>query len=165
MLTKLLVTTTAAFGILILAPARGRVRPEQMNRGEEWMSWSREERATYIAGYITGYRQASLAACDAADALFEVGQPHRLGDEHHSSELPSARCLARMEEYSKATYSPTSGVDLSAYVEVITDFYAKHPEYDGISFVDLMKFLGDRNYKTADQLYRMALKGELRPLR
>jgi len=28
-----------------------------------------------------------------------------------------------------------------------------------------MKSLSDRNFKTADQLYQMALKGELRPVR
>ncbi len=59
----------------------------------------------------------------------------------------------------------TSGPDFSAYADVITDFYTKHPEYKGIPFVDLMKSLGDHNYKTADQLYQMALNGELHPIR
>ena len=59
----------------------------------------------------------------------------------------------------------TSGPDFSAYADVITEFYTKHPEYQGIPFVDLMKSLSDRTYKTADQLYQMALKGELRPVR
>jgi len=31
--------------------------------------------------------------------------------------------------------------------------------------VNLMKLLSDRNYRAADQLYRMALKGEIRPVR
>ena len=48
---------------------------------------------------------------------------------------------------------------------MITEFYTKHPEYQAIAFVNLLKSLSDRNYKTADQLYQMALKGELRPLR
>ena len=70
-----------------------------------------------------------------------------------------------MEEYSKAKYTETSGPDFSAYADVITEFYTKHPEYQAIAFVNLLKSLSDRNYKTADQLYQMALKGELRPLR
>ena len=70
-----------------------------------------------------------------------------------------------MEEYSKAKYTETSGPDFSAYTDVITEFYTKHPEYKGIPFVDLMKSLGDHNYKTADQLYQMALNGELHPIR
>lgn len=69
-----------------------------------------------------------------------------------------------MEEYSKARYTQTSGPDFSAYTKVITEFYTLHPEYKGVPFVDLMKSLGDRNYKTADQLYQMALKGKLRSL-
>jgi len=52
-----------------------------------------------------------------------------------------------------------------AYVEVITEFYKKHPEYRGIPFVDLMRLLNDRDRRTADQLYQMAQKGELRPVR
>jgi hypothetical protein len=70
-----------------------------------------------------------------------------------------------MEEYSKAKYTETSGLDVSAYTDAITEFYTKHPEYQGIPFVNLMKSLSDRNYKTADQLYQMALKGELHPIR
>jgi hypothetical protein len=118
-----------------------------------------------VNGFITGYQRGSLSACEVADELFEVGKPDRLGDEHHPSEIPSARCLARMEEYSKARYAEASGPDFSAYVDVITEFYTNHPEYKGIPFVDLMKSLGDHNYKTADQLYQMALKGELHPTR
>jgi hypothetical protein len=70
-----------------------------------------------------------------------------------------------MEEYSKAKYTEASGLDVTAYTDVITEFYTKHPEYQGVAFVSLMKLLSDRNYKTADQLYEMALKGEIRPLR
>jgi hypothetical protein len=87
----------------------------------------------------------------------------RVGDEQHPSEVPSARCLARMEKYSKARY--TSGPDFSTYTDVITEFYTKHPEYQGIPFMNLMKWLSDRNHKTADDLYQMALKGEMRPVR
>jgi hypothetical protein len=70
-----------------------------------------------------------------------------------------------MEEYSKARYTEASGPDFSAYADVITDFYTKHPEYRGIPFVNLVKSLSDRSYKSADQLYQMAVKGELRPVR
>ena len=34
--------------------------------------------------------------------LFEVGQPHRLGDKDHPTEVPSGRCLAHHGEFSKA---------------------------------------------------------------
>ena len=151
--------------VIICVAAQVRPGPGQIDRGGEWLSWSSEQRATYVDGFITGYLQGSHRACEVADDLFEVGKPHRLGDEHHPSEIPSARCLARMEEYSKAKYTETSGPDFSAYADVITEFYAKHPEYQGVPFVNLLKLLSDRNYKTQDQLYQMALKGELHPIR
>jgi|SRR6267154_1843859 len=164
MLTKYLLSFGAVV-ILTMICAAAQVHPEQLDRGGEWLSWSPGQRVTYVDGFITGYLQGSLSACEAADGLFEVGKPHSLGDEHHPSEMPSARCLARMEEYSKARYTEASGPDFSAYADVITDFYTKHPEYRGIPFVNLVKSLSDRSYKSADQLYQMAVKGELRPVR
>lgn len=154
-----------ALVVLVIICVSAQVRPDQFGRGGEWLSWSPAERKTYIDGFVSGYFQGSHQACDVAQELFGTDKAYRLGDEHHPSEMPSARCLARMEEYSKARYTEASGPDFSAYADVITEFYTKHPEYQGIPFVNLMKSLSDRNYKTADQLYQMALKGELRPVR
>jgi len=155
----------AGLGILVIAGMPAQVRPVLVDRGEQWLSWGAGERAAYVDGFISGYLQGSLRACQAADELFEVGKPHRLGDEQHPSEIPSARCLARTGAYSKVRYAEASGVDLSDYVDVITDFYARHPEYRGVAFTNILELLDDRHHKTADQLYEMALKGELRPVR
>lgn len=166
MLNKYLAGIGAFVILVVVICVAAQVRPEQLDRGGEWLSWSPGERATFVNGFIAGYRQGSHGACEVAQELFgEPGKMYRLGDEHHPSEMPSARCLARMEEYSKTKYTEASGLDVSAYTDAITEFYTKHPEYQGIPFVNLMKSLSDRNYKTADQLYQMALKGELRPVR
>lgn len=154
-----------ALSIFLIVGNAAQVRPEQVDRGGEWLSWNQGERATYVNGFITGYLQGSNRACDAAQELFGDRKTYRLGDEHHPSEMPSARCLARMESYSKAKYREDSGPDFTAYIDVITEFYTKRPEYRGIPFVNLLKLLSDRNYRTADQLYQMAVKGELRPIR
>jgi hypothetical protein len=55
-----------------------------------------------------------------------------------------------------------SGLDFSAYTTVIREFYAKHPEYQNIPKSYLMSFLTNPNFKTADELYEMAVKGEMR---
>ena len=141
------------------------IKPQDLDRRGEWLSWSEAQRTTYVDGFITGYHGASHSACEAADELFEIGQPHSLGDQHHPSEYPSARCLARMDTYTKAKYSEATGPDLSAYTGVITEFYSKHPDTSQIPFVNIMMVLGDHSYRSADQLYQMVLKGELRPLR
>jgi hypothetical protein len=153
------------FFVLSVLCVGSQVRPTQLDRRGEWLSWSPGQRATYVDGFITGYFQGSHGACEVADNLFEVDKPHSLGDDQHPGDMPSARCLALMDDYSKTTYTESRGPDLSAYTDVITEFYTKHPDSEGIAFVNLMKELNDHDYKTADQLYQMVLKGKLRPLR
>jgi hypothetical protein len=145
-------------GVIALLPlvtSAVRVGPPQVGGGEEWLSWSEAERNTYIHGFIEGYWKGSATACKAADDLFEVGEPHR-GDNQ-----PSARCEARLGEYSRIRLTD-SGVDFTAYTTVITDFYTRHSRYYGIPTVDLLSALGDSKCSTADQLYQLALKGDLR---
>jgi hypothetical protein len=47
----------------------------------------------------TGYLMGFLRACDLADQLFETDKPHRLGDEHHPTDLSSGRYIAHRGEY------------------------------------------------------------------
>ena len=114
-----------------------------------------------MAGFIDGYIKGTHHACNLADDLFEVGQPHRLGDEHHPTEAPSGRCLARSKVYSQFRLTD-SGPDFSAYTTVITNFYSRHAEYQGIPYIYLLDFLSDSEFKTAEQLYQMAKEGKLR---
>jgi hypothetical protein len=159
---RVFLIATAFIGMTFVNSA-AQVRPDQLDRGGEWLSWNPRERATLVIGFIGGYRKGSHSACEAAQQLFgKPGKMYRLGDEHHPSEMPSARCLARMEEFSKARYTEDSGPDVSVYTAAITDFY---PEFQGILYVDLIMSLSDRSNKTADQLYQMALKGDLRTFR
>ncbi len=166
MLKECLARSGAFVILVVVICAAAQVRPDQLDRGGEWLAWSPGERATFVNGFMAGYRQGSHGACEAAQELFgEPGKMYRLGDDRHPSEMPTARCLARTEEYSKAKFSEASGLDVTAYTDVITEFYTKHPAYQGVPFVNLLNLLSDRNHKTADQLYQMALKGELRPIR
>jgi hypothetical protein len=162
-LSKYLVGIGAVVLLLISCRAE-KVRPGQLERGGEWLSWTRSERNRYVYGFLDGYMLARMRACNAADDLFEVGQPHRLGDEQHPTEVPSGRCLASVDTYSRFKYT-NSAVDISVYANPITEFYTKHPEYQGIPFPFLMEFLSDKQCSTADELFQMALKGKLRVIR
>ena len=153
------IATLAAFTIMCVA---AQVRPGQIERGGEWLSWSLAERNRYTDGFISGYLAVRLKACNTADALFEVGQPHRLGDEQHPTDVPSGRCLAAVDTYSKFKYV-NSAIDFGPYTNAITEFYTKHPEYQDIPFPHLMQALSDTKSSSADQLYQMVQKGELRP--
>lgn len=121
--------------------------PAQRGTGHEWVSWVPEQRLAFVEGFLTGYIAGTRDACNATNYIWEVGKVHRIGDD------PSARCLARLEPFSK---------DPDSYAKVLTDFYTPHPEYRGIPVVYLMRFLTDREFKEADRLYQMARNGELR---
>lgn len=158
------VSGIATLAILTAICFAAQVRHAQMERGGEWLSWSEPERDSYVDGFISGYSQARLKACNAADTLFEIGQTHRLGDEQHPTEVPSGRCLAAVDAYTRFKYL-NSAVDFSPYTNTITEFYKKHPEYSEIPFPFIMEFLSDGKYRTADQLYELARKGELHVIR
>jgi len=136
-------------------------RSVELDRGGEWLSWTPGQRATYIDGFLTGYLQGTDQACNVAQELFGDIKTYHLGDAQHPSDMPAARCLAKMETYSKVRFREATALNFSPYTEPITEFYTKHPEYRGIPFVNLVILLSDRNHKTADQLYQMALKGQI----
>lgn len=146
--------------LLLTSCSMNKTRPEPLERGREWLSWTSSERNRYVLGYLDGYLTARHTACLAADSLFEVGQPHRMGDDQHPSEYPSGRCLESVDSFSRFKYID-SALDLSTYVNVITEFYAKHPEYQGIPVPSVMEFLSDKKCKTAADLFQTALRGEL----
>ena len=167
MRTKRLMKYSARIAAVVLALnscGTEKPRSEQAERGGQWLSWSPNERTRFVHGFLDGYLIARNRACGAADALFEVGQPHRLGDEQHPTDIPSGRCLARVDTYSRYRYIGST-VDLAVYVRPITEFYIKHPEYQGISFPFLMEYLSDQKCGTADELFQMVLKGKLRVIR
>ena len=144
-----------ASAIVLLAVITALTGSQFQGTGRQWLSWSPAERNAYVYGFIDGHVKGSHSACDAADDLFELGQPHRLGDD------PGARCLARLETYSRYGVGK-SAIDVSAYTRVLTEFYTKHREYRDIPYIYLFEFLSDSKYRSADQLYQMALNGELR---
>jgi hypothetical protein len=153
-----------ALAIILTICIAAQLHPRQPGSGGQWLSWSASERDTYVDGFISGYLEARLVACDASDHLFEVGQPHRLGDEQHPTEMPSGRCLASVDTYTKYKYT-NSAIDFSAYTNAITEFYTKYPEYQAIPVPNLMEFLSDKKYRTADQLYEAAKRREVHPIR
>jgi hypothetical protein len=124
--------------------------------GNLWLSWSQSERRTYMFGMLEGYGAARHDACLTADQLFEVGQPHRLGDETHPTEVPSGRCLAATDTYSHFQMSDFSEARYDSYVNEVTEFYTRYPKYRKVLFPLLFDHLRDRNFKTVDQLAAMA---------
>jgi hypothetical protein len=76
--------------------------------------------------------------------------------------MRSGRCLASVDNHSRYI---GSRVDLAVYEVPITEFYTKHPEYQGVPFPFLMEYLSDEKCSTADELFQMAQKEKLRVIR
>lgn len=141
--------------------ASGQTLPMLHGRGGEWLTWTPVQRTAYVQGFTDGYMIGFYRACDLADQLFEVGQPHRLGDKDHPTEVPSGRCLASRGEFSKAKLDEKGQYDVRAYADVITAFYEKHPTCRDFPFPFLLENLSSE-YATADHLYEMAMNGGLK---
>jgi hypothetical protein len=73
----------------------------------------------------------------------------------------AAACFASGGDYSKQ-YSGRAWVDFGAYVNIITEFYTKHPDYRAVSFRKLLLSLRDGACNSEGQLYQKALQGDLR---
>ena|ERR1700693_1838301 len=153
-----------AVTLLMISCRDGRVHTEQIDRGGEWLSWSQRERERYVYGFLDGWMKSRVTACGETDKLFEVGQPHRMGDEQHPTDIPSGRCLAAVDTYSRFKYTDST-LDVSVYSKPITEFYTKHPEFEGIPFPFLLEYLGDNKCSTSEELYRTALAGKLHVIR
>jgi hypothetical protein len=144
--TRVFIVSEAIAVLLLIAMGALGASP-QPGTGEEWLLWTPEQRNTFIEGYVTGYMRGTRKACNVARDLYVADKSQRPGED------PSGSCLARLESYSKHS---------DAYTTVLTGFYTSHPEYRGIPSIYLLEFLSDSRFKTADQLYQMALKGEIR---
>jgi hypothetical protein len=122
--------------------------------GMLWLSWSAAERENFVYGYIQGHGHGMDEACLAADDLFEKDKLHQLGHDEVPSTFPSARCRARVPQYSNVRIDLSKGPDFSAYTTVITDFYTKYPEYRDTPFTLLMESLAGAKGLTAEDIYR-----------
>src|SRR5277367_5386277 len=122
MLKKWLPFVTVCLSFVMVSLAARSSRAEA-GTGDEWLSWSPAQRASYVDGFISGHLNATHSVCDAADELFEVDMPHSLGDAHHPSEYPSARCFAKADTYSRFKVTGNEETDFAAYTTVITEFY------------------------------------------
>lgn len=114
----LLVTLTTASLVVIALPAPKGVRGENeaQTPAELWSSWSKEARAEYVWGYVSGFREGKQAACSFFEERITPNMPHKAVP---AENLPRATCLSAMPDFT-ASY-------LQAYVDAITDYYAKYP--------------------------------------
>lgn len=132
------------------------------HNGTQWLSWRNYDRDHFVSAYIDGYLSGVNEACRAADRLLDL-KTNRIY-EHDSDEIlsPSGVCRKGAAHYSKFKPVSDGDSDVSAYTDVLTRFYAEHPQYQNVPYEYLMQYLTDEQYKTADDLYNMAKAGSIR---
>jgi|CZKZ01.1.fsa_nt_gi hypothetical protein len=118
--------------------------------GKQWLAWQNSNREDFVSAYIGGYFFGVEDACNVHDDL-----------EPTISLKHAVHCRAKAPRYSFKSDS-AGNPDLSKYTNVLTKFYTEHPEYQPISYVQLMQYLTDEQHKTADDLYKMARSGQIR---
>lgn len=133
--------------------------------GLQWLSWTPQERENFVYGYINGYGEGMDLACLAADKLFETNEPHNFGHGDVTSTFPSTRCRESVALYPSVKIDLSKGPDFSAYTNVITGFYRKHPEYRDTPITVLMESLAGTKRLTADDIYRKWTTHESPPSR
>jgi len=132
--------------------AAEQLKPEQIGRGGEWLSWTPLQRSAYAYGFVDGYFIGFFRACRFANKT-DYSKPHRIGEKDDFE-----RCLDHRGEFSKKSLNEVGQLDVSAYTDVVTAFYTDHPSCNGFPFSFLLQSLSSK-LVTSDQLYEMALKG------
>jgi len=121
--------------------------------GQEWLSWTVQEREIYIRGLIDGYDGGVSSACRATDGILEGDLQQVNGHDKTAGSSSSQRCFAAVAQYSRVKVNLSTGLDLSAYTSVITEFYTRHPESRNVLVTTLMMYLRSPNVVTSDDLY------------
>jgi hypothetical protein len=121
--------------------------------GAEWLSWTVEQRADYVRGYLDGYSGAWLDACRAATELLVNKVPYRPGDEN-LADPPLSHCISRRPNYSAAKLSERGELIFGPYSETITQMYLSHPDSRSAPYLLLIGELSDGKANGAEQLYQ-----------
>jgi len=136
--------------------------------GDEWLSWTSDQKRFYVAGFVDGWGNGSSEACEKIDDFTTIGADNVTDPTHKFDNvipLPSSRCRHASDHFSKARLSggdPTSGrgvfVDVSVYTNVLDDFY-RHPECLRMPYFVLLAHLNDREFKSGEDLYKLVRSG------
>jgi hypothetical protein len=127
-----------AFGV----PRAVRAENAPQTPAELWSSWTKEARAEYVWGYVSGFREGKSAACSFYEERVTPNMPHEAVP---PEKLPKATCLTAMPDFT-APY-------LQAYVDAITDYYVKYPHDRQAGLPRLMLELASPPGLTVDQIH------------
>ena len=120
--------------------------------GDEWRSWSPEQRAGYVQGYLDGHVFGIGQTCEAADwQSFDIPGGAKLTPEMLQI------CQQKIHNYSRGTSVDQvmrgAAIDITPYTGVLDAFY-EHPECRVMPFPIILNHLDDEEYMTGEELFR-----------
>jgi hypothetical protein len=122
---KIILRAVALIGLLGLVPTAA-LAERTCCEGDAWLKWNQNRREAYVRGYIIGYTDGFVRACEEAASF--APRPTRPGFDN----FPVNKCLDRKWNFSK-------GIDLS---KDITAFYKRYPENRNLFFEEILEQLG-----------------------
>lgn len=127
--------------------------------GDEWRSWTPNEKRFFVRGFVDGSGSGSVEACAKMDDLTVVNDQK---PEDGLVDTPSVRCRQAYGKFSKIRIAGSgpkeARVDVSAYTNVLDDFYS-HTECRAMPYSILLTHLDDNEFKSGEDLYKFVRSG------
>ena len=138
---------TVVFALIALVGAQDNQAGDDLAQGAIWLRWSKEQRATYVTGYVRGVKKGYASGCRAAEKI-------RPQQKFKNTELSSfGQCVAQAPSFSR---------DPSTYQDEVTQFYNSFPKDRELAIDRVLDLLSDRESKSLTEIDKMYHSGSLR---
>lgn len=118
-----------------------------LGSGDEWLSWPRSQRETFVIAFIDGHSAGQQRVCDN---LEEKGWLLRPVPPDPNILIPCDQLKSGYTHLDPKFFGHSEAVD--PYVTTIDDFY-RHPECRVMPYEILLENLNDGQFKSGEDLY------------
>lgn len=108
------------------------------NPGKMWLSWTPNQRDSFILGYLWAYHDGFHSGCRE---YFDSNPPKVIVDLQHS---PLQKCILQELRYSHA---------VAFYETEITQFYKQFPDDSEVPLPRLLQAFSDSRHESAQQIH------------
>jgi len=105
--------------------------------GNWWLKWNKDQRESYVWGFMTGFSHAYLEGCRVALKALPPGTSPEI------AETAMNQCYRTQADFSSGT---------THWAQEVTDFYNKYPRDRDVYISEVLEQL--RNGSTLDQIHK-----------
>jgi hypothetical protein len=122
--------------------------PRSTGEGQRWLSWSADQRQSFISGFLTGYTVGFRTGCTE----YSFADPPKDGLDLNKS--PLQKCMIQELDYSKMPKD---------YAIRITAFYERYPADADVPTTWLVLALSDSEHKSFEEIHTAWADGHRSP--